>query len=667
MAEGARPAVPAAGPLARRIARVIDGRLEAPEMVGALRTLSSLYDGDAATDDAPARKTPLRTHMKERALALHDEYLEAAKGPLKALEEAGQLLDAIEACCAALTRAAQTSQAASAPLLSEQTRLQQELARIDARAREAADFQTRFLLSAEDARAARQGPVGPAFFRALARTREVHGNCRALLATQHKRPAMELMDAMAQHQDAAYELLTRWLQAECRALGEAEGRVAPTPIVLQAVAALRDRPVLLRCCLDEAVQARQARVFERFIAALSRGEGARPPIEHRSDDPVRYVGDMLAWVHGAATAEKELAGALAGADGAAAPQQQGTAPGELTDRALRPAVRALQVRIEQVLASKPPLGTLLRLVGALARHRGMLAPVTGAEGELCGALEACQASATEMLERSAVREAHALLDRAALPASAAALGTPPEVSACVRLLTSLAGDAQAGAARDSATDAALEAAARAVLSPLVHCDRVAAAVGEAAAGGAGEGGAARVAAQQGRVARCVAGINCLSAVHTPLSAHPALRAAVAPLSERVDRLIAELAAAEAGVLLGGCGLQEIVGRMEEFQRGGPDVAARMSAAPELSLSRVTGAMRGLAARVSMPDAMPEFRQIEAPHLRSRAVDGVVHNIASAYGHVYATLESDAGYQAAGGVGGVRHSPDELRGVLSGGS
>lgn len=51
--------------------------------------------------------------------------------------------------------------------------------------------------------------IGDRFFTALERVRLIHGNCRALLRGAHQRAGLELMDAMALHQEAAYERLCR--------------------------------------------------------------------------------------------------------------------------------------------------------------------------------------------------------------------------------------------------------------------------------------------------------------------------------------------------------------------------------------------------------------------------------------------------------------------------
>ena len=55
-------------------------------------------------------------------------------------------------------------------------------------------------------------------------------------------------------------------------------------------------------------EARQATVLSSFITALTRGgpSGYPCPIELHAHDPLRYVGDMLAWVHQSIAAEREF-------------------------------------------------------------------------------------------------------------------------------------------------------------------------------------------------------------------------------------------------------------------------------------------------------------------------------------------------------------------------
>lgn len=63
-----------------------------------------------------------------------------------------------------------------------------------------------------------------------------------------------------------------------------------------------------RTILDEIASARHDAVARAFINALTRGgPGGTPrPIELQAPDPLRYIGDMLAWVHQACAGEKEM-------------------------------------------------------------------------------------------------------------------------------------------------------------------------------------------------------------------------------------------------------------------------------------------------------------------------------------------------------------------------
>lgn len=60
--------------------------------------------------------------------------------------------------------------------------------------------------------------------------------------------------------------------------------------------------------LSVLTQTRQLTLFNAFMDALTRGgPGGLPrPIEIHAHDPLRYVGDMLAWVHQSIAGEREF-------------------------------------------------------------------------------------------------------------------------------------------------------------------------------------------------------------------------------------------------------------------------------------------------------------------------------------------------------------------------
>jgi len=63
-----------------------------------------------------------------------------------------------------------------------------------------------------------------------------------------------------------------------------------------------------RACLEDMANIRRSSVARAFIDALTRGgQGGTPrPIELQAHDPIRYIGDMLAWVHQATASEREI-------------------------------------------------------------------------------------------------------------------------------------------------------------------------------------------------------------------------------------------------------------------------------------------------------------------------------------------------------------------------
>jgi hypothetical protein len=66
------------------------------------------------------------------------------------------------------------------------------------------------------------------------------------------------------------------------------------------LAARHTNPHLYRACLEDMANIRRHSVARAFIDALTRGGPGGTP------RPIRYTGDMLAWVHQAAASEREI-------------------------------------------------------------------------------------------------------------------------------------------------------------------------------------------------------------------------------------------------------------------------------------------------------------------------------------------------------------------------
>lgn len=150
-------------------------------------------------------------------------------------------------------------------------------------------------------------------------------------------------------------------------------------------------------------------LVRRFIVALTRGgpNGIPRPIELHAHDPVRYCGDMLAWVHQAIATESEFFRVLFDGDGDFVPEATpvpevpseggdtsapAPAPVSMVGKAFEGVARPLQVRIEQTLSAPHSIVVAYKLVLLVAFYDHTVAPLV-TNSALALALAHCRATA----------------------------------------------------------------------------------------------------------------------------------------------------------------------------------------------------------------------------------------------------------------------------------
>lgn len=145
-------------------------------------------------------------------------------------------------------------------------------------------------------------PLNEHFFTVLQRVRQIYKDCETLLGNETQRLGLELMEQTTRHLDAGFKKLYNWIQREFKGLDLEDPNISGS--IRRALRVLSERPTLFQNCLDFFTQARDATLSEAFQAALT-DSGHGQSIEFSTHDPLRYVGDMLAWVHSATVSEKE--------------------------------------------------------------------------------------------------------------------------------------------------------------------------------------------------------------------------------------------------------------------------------------------------------------------------------------------------------------------------
>lgn len=161
-------------------------------------------------------------------------------------------------------------------------------------------------------------PVNAALFAVMDKLARIRSESQVLMIGHEEgvkggmRAGMDIMDETSALLDKAQQKIAKWLYSEMRSF--ARMGVDVGQYVREAVVRLDGREDLLGPALKTLASARAHLLSTAFHRALTVG-GPAPtflprPIELHAHDPMRYVGDMLAWVHQSVASEREFLTAL---------------------------------------------------------------------------------------------------------------------------------------------------------------------------------------------------------------------------------------------------------------------------------------------------------------------------------------------------------------------
>lgn len=306
------------------------------------------------------------------------------------------------------------AQSETAPLLDEATTLTAQKQEADVRKQLLDAFGKHFIVSNEDIAILTSSaePVDERFFAVVARVRRIHKDCEVLLGGENQRLGLEIMEASTKQLNAGYQKLYRWIQREFKGLNLEDPRIGSK--IRMALRVLAERPALFQACLDLLAEAREAVLTEAFQRALTdsvSGSSGRTndskPIEFSAHDPLRYVGDMLAWIHSAAVSEREALevlfvsegneiakGIQAGLDSqpwSNLGDEEGSEPysfdpqkalNDLVNRDLSGAARSLQQRVDLVIQSHDDLVTIYKIINILPFYADTFSKLIGTDSQM---------------------------------------------------------------------------------------------------------------------------------------------------------------------------------------------------------------------------------------------------------------------------------------------
>ena len=477
-----------------------------------------------------------------------------------------------------MRRHVQASHREIGPVLEEASPLFVQRQEVETKTQILGAFTEHFLISDEDLETltSMSVPIDDAFFLLLSRLKKIHADCQILLGTENQQLGLELMEKSSRSLNMAYQKLFRWIQRDFRSLNLENPQISAS--IRRSLRVLAERPTLFQNILDFFAEAREHSLSASFYAALTGTSTSdqdiqtpqdlsTKPIEYYAHDPLRFVGDMLAWTHSATVSEREALETLFIAEGPeiAAGIRSGFESDpwsrldgdidnavfdgqrsleQLVNRDLSGVARVLHQRIEQVIASDTDPVLAYKIANLIDFYRITFVRLLGSNSSVLDTLSRLRDSAFARFRasmQSSVATVQAEIPQHTAGLSSEDLAIPDFLADCLGQVTQLmkSHDASLAPAETSREAAFVPVLVEALDPYLEACETIAASLEEPATS--------------------IFTINCLFAAKSTLETHISFTTErVAELDDTVEEHAAKLAEYQHAFFLHNSGLYPFV-------------------------------------------------------------------------------------------------------------
>ncbi|KAI1318167.1 Golgi transport complex subunit 6 [Mortierella claussenii] len=437
-----------ANPLGAKLTKLLSSSLDDPKLRTSLTALSDFYSVNAVN----ARHN-LRGDIERRGTLANYELLRELEKVNAQFLELEAEMNEMNSLCQEMQDRLNLANDKTVTLLEQTDALREQSKICQVRQTIMEAFLERFTLSESEITilCSTAMDVTPIFFDALEHLENIHADCNALLITEHQRAGLEIMDSMTTYRSISYDKLYRWMQTECRTMSRPDGMMEVREVTKKAIQALKQNDQYFRSVLEELVHVRRNTILRAFIDALTRGgPGGTPrPIELHAHDPLRYIGDMLAWIHQTVASEREFLESLLSSErrnkdrGQAEVKLPKASPlrlvesdmsdaeivDSLLDKNLEGTARPLKSRVEQVLVSQANAITAFKISNLIKFYSSTIERAIGSEASLSKTLQEISLSSMQVFFEAIGKQSADLLRRPDTPG--ADLGPTPAVKETV--------------------------------------------------------------------------------------------------------------------------------------------------------------------------------------------------------------------------------------------
>ncbi|PYH87623.1 oligomeric Golgi complex subunit 6 [Aspergillus ellipticus CBS 707.79] len=454
------PAQQRSNALSNRLTSVLSASYADSDIRDALETLSLR----GIHNTAEVRRQ-LRLDVQKEVVDSNAEIVRDFGKVAEQLKRIGTVISNLNQTCEEMRKHIVSAKQETTPVLEEATTLMKQKHEAETKQQLLEAFTQHFIIPEEDllVLTSVEEPIDDHFFDVLSRVKQVHRDCEVLLGGENERLGLELMEKSSRSLNSAYQKLYRWIQKEFRSLNLEDPRISSS--IRRVLRVLAERPSLFHSCLDFFAEARDYVLSDAFHYALtdavSGADGDRnvKPIEFSAHDPLRYIGDMLAWVHSSTVSEREALEALFVADGEELAKgiQAGLssepwsridedkevtfdgqkALSDLVNRDLIGVSRALRQRVELVIQGHDDPVTCYKVVNLLNFYQMTFSKLLGPQSNLAELLETLEKFTFKHFDVLVRDEVNSLsTDHAAL-APQPDLSAPEFLQDALEVLTSL--------------------------------------------------------------------------------------------------------------------------------------------------------------------------------------------------------------------------------------
>ncbi|KAF2267394.1 oligomeric Golgi complex subunit 6 [Lojkania enalia] len=497
--DGLSPASPAVGTSSRgantlssRITSVLSASYADLEIRDALKTL----DARDVRNNAETRRQ-IRLDVQKEVIQCNGEIVRDFGSVAEQLRRIGTAISSLNKYCADMRSHISAANRETAPVLEEAASLITQKRQVETKHKILLAFSSHFLTSEDESTilTSTVEPVNEEFFQTLTRVKKIHHDCQVLLGTEDQRLGLEVLEQSSKQLNAAFQKLYRWIQREFKSLDLENPQINAS--IRRSLRVLAERPTLFQSCLDSFAEARENILSDSFYTALTGSTSdsnsiTTKPIEFHAHDPLRYVGDMLAWAHSATVSEREALEVLFISEGdeikrsiqaglESEPWLRGDrdeevfdgkkALNQLVSRDLTGVARLLRQRTEQVLQSHDDATLAYKIANLIGFYKNTFSKLLGPDSEVLELFSSLEGSAMRQF-RGNMRD-HVASVQSELAAAPADLSPPDFLEDALHMLKALAQSYDTSIATIDERDIAFQTVLAETLDPfLAGCENL---------------------------------------------------------------------------------------------------------------------------------------------------------------------------------------------------